>query len=87
MKEKNEYDEKESLPKKNYCGKVMEGIKVIKRFLAINFSRRFIGNRGGGGRQFIRIGKALGLSAKSRALTKYVLPKFNNTICNGNDRN
>ena len=46
MKEKNEYDEKESLPKKNYCGKVMEGIKVIKRFLAINFSRRFIGNRG-----------------------------------------
>ena len=47
MKEKNEYDEKESLPKKNYCGKVMEGIKVIKRFLAINFSRRFIGNTGG----------------------------------------
>jgi hypothetical protein len=32
MKEKNEYDEKDSLPKKNYCGKVMEGIKVIKRF-------------------------------------------------------
>ena len=47
MKEKNEYDEKESLPKKNYCGKVMEGIKVIKRFLAINFSRRFKGNTGG----------------------------------------
>ena len=68
MKEKNEYDEKESLPKKNYCGKVMEGIKVIKRFLAINFSRRFIGNKGGG-RQFIRIGKGLGLSAKSRVLT------------------
>ena len=68
MKEKNEYDEKESLPKKNYCGKVMEGIKVIKRFLAINFSRRFIGNREGG-RQFIRIGKRLGLSAKSRVLT------------------
>ena len=68
MKEKNEYDEKESLPKKNYCGKVMEGIKVIKRFLAINFSRRFIGNRGG--RQFIIIGKALGPNAKSKQLTR-----------------